>query len=666
MDIEKFLNKLSKYTYIDFTGKESEMGLLAQKYDKNHNSVFEKEELNSIKDDLSIFIKTDRNPRKMSDNEMSYFYQSLLPNNNKTQISGNLDNMVSMAENLLFQLNAIGEQNKKNIIQKYLDSTDKKRKFSQDDIDKLLELDNDTLERAGKYLFYCDGRKKQLSAHNICSLASRYSEVQLEKIKKLLYVGNREEQFGEYDFYTIAELNDEQYEWLTDNFDKLDKFSTLSILELTAISSKELSTYLAKHPKSIISKFCDNGIEFANVDDVMVNFYFFDKSGLVEQKIVKMSDINANTKWAGKITDLSMTTIYNKRLNLKQKIIKGHIKNSESEETVLKEELFYLDKEGKIIKTVITERNINNGTISVSETDKNGNQHPIQWQSVDANTGANITERHLTSPDGTKTDYYAEESDNLRITDYKITDKDRNALINVHQTFEQISDNKFISSINATGKDEDTRIYEIEYTNDNRVKIYDKKNDKTTLINLNNYFKNKKSAKKLMPYIKKLPGQILLEFAEKPLKFIYDSNNIGNGFWDLTSQILGIGNFDNKNVNDELIAVITHELGHYLDIYSGKISKFADNQEVKKIYEEELKQFQKSTTLGQQEYIDYFTSDMKLFFNSDREKVAETHSILYSTDCTTLNMRRLYFAQYFPRTMAAIMKLLLEEEGVKV
>ena len=57
---------------------------------------------------------------------------------------------------------------------------------------------------------------------------------------------------------------------------------------------------------------------------------------------------------------------------------------------------------------------------------------------------------------------------------------------------------------------------------------------------------------------------------------------------------------------------------------------------------------------------------MKLFFDSDLEKVAETHSILYSTECTTLNIRRFYFAQYFPRTMAAIMKLLLEEEGVKV
>ena len=59
MDIRYFLQKLSNYIQIDFTGKESEMALLAQKYDKNNNSIFEKEELQEIKDDLQRYANED-------------------------------------------------------------------------------------------------------------------------------------------------------------------------------------------------------------------------------------------------------------------------------------------------------------------------------------------------------------------------------------------------------------------------------------------------------------------------------------------------------------------------------------------------------------------------------------------------------------------------------
>jgi hypothetical protein len=39
---------------------------------------------------------------------------------------------------------------------------------------------------------------------------------------------------------------------------------------------------------------------------------------------------------------------------------------------------------------------------------------------------------------------------------------------------------------------------------------------------------------------------------------------------------------------------------------------------------------------------------------------------LYSKDMPITNIRRLYLAQYLPRTTAATMKAMLEEEGVKV
>ena len=108
----------------------------------------------------------------------------------------------------------------------------------------------------------------------------------------------------------------------------------------------------------------------------------------------------------------------------------------------------------------------------------------------------------------------------------------------------------------------------------------------------------------LLPIIKQLPAQVLLEFEEKPLTMAYMEQIPHNGFWSPMSNTLIIGNFDGMTDQyNTLLAVLTHELGHYLDLYntsetSSTIdimntfnttnSKFANNPEVIAIFKEEF------------------------------------------------------------------------------
>ena len=328
--------------------------------------------------------------------------------------------------------------------------------------------------------------------------------------------------------------------------------------------------------------------------------------------------------------------------------------------------------------------------LNVSETDKNGNTIPIQWQSINPETGATITERHLTSPDGTKTDSFCEEDENFKLTELKITNENGKNLINVKQTFQKLSDNKYISSICATGMDKDTQIYEIEYTDDNKVIIFDKTKNEITEVDLMKYFRNEESAEKLMPIIKQLPGQVLLKLVDKPCSITYESDCLNNGNCDSGGISVLIGNFSNAiSENEDLLVTLLHELGHHLDYFNFELFNdlkeqgsgivflddyseerhFSNNKKLFNCFEKELKGLRGSTTSEQQKYVGYFINGNGYGAERGRqETIAETYMLLYSSDyySSFVAIRDLYLSQYFPKTIAEIIRALLEEEGVNV
>ena len=545
----------------------------------------------------------------------------------------------------------------------YVDN--REQQFAGYEIAALSKLSKEEFEHA-KRLFNLPDRLLQLSANDIVELV-KLPEDKYAQAEKLLYLEERELNYGK-DIATLAALTDDEISNVSDYMSDW-YFNSYNLVLMAQNNCEELNQYLNENPNPEIVYTAGNSIKFKNEN----MFYTYDKTGLIEtgeeQKVPDSENIKNGT----------LTTYMNTKLNVKHEILEGEIPNKNDIKTVFEETLTFFDNDGNVIRTVTMKRNPTNGTLNVSETGKDGNQIPIQWESIDPYTGANITERHLISPEGVRTDFFCEESDKLKITDYVITDKDGKNLINVHQTFEQKSDNIFISSINTTGKPEDTQIYKIIYTKDGKIKILDKNNKKTTVIDLKKYIPDEKSLEKLLPTIKQLPAQVLLEFEEKPLTMGYMENIQHNAFWMSLSNTLILGNFDNTTDKENtLLAVITHELGHYLDLYNKDISKntnyinsydteeskFADNPEIIAIYKEEFNAFIEKTTSAQQQYIDYFTDPN--WIGQSKERIAETHSLLYSKEGSMINTRRLYLAEYFPRTVAAIMKLLLEEEGVNV
>ena len=819
MDIRQFLDNLSTFSKVDFKGKEAEFGLLAQKYDKNKNSIFESDELQKLQNDLQKYAKKDENSEDLSESEANNFLKSMLKRGQSfyDYVTNNGDTAKDLVTNLFSSLINTGiENDKEGFIKNKMKELENKRTFNDQFSDILSELEPEKLKRAVE-LFYVEGRKEQFNEIEIYELM-KLGEEEFARAKTLFHLENNSQQFNGFEISMLAQLSDEELELaksllnlkelgpnqftgddlaelakltgdkfervkplcqlfrerfgivelaslsdeeyerartlfnaeiagrrfygkeiaelakLSDeeferartlfNIEKLEKqFSAREIAELAKLSDEELQRALKIYQMENIQQLfnLEQILELAKLSDYEFNFvskYFteggdFDtyikiaKSASEELRAyldehpdriyrgytagnsIKLND-NGNSKvfdntglietqqnefWGNK----RIATIINTKIHVKQIQKSGPFGNFKGREShpVYNDTFIYYDDKGNTIKTITVERNPENGFLNVSETDGNGNKYPIQFESVDSNTGAKITERHLTSPEGVKTDYYAEESDNLRVTEYKITakedkttdgdkDKGENVLIYVRQTFEQISENKFISSINTTENPKDTHIYEIEYTEDNKVIILDKKNNETTIVDLKEYFTDEESIEKLLPVIKQLPGQILLEFAEKPFTLNYEAGYERSSYEPTIFNVIEIGNHTAlPDEEDNIIASLTHELGHYLDEYRTGISKFANDSRVIEIYKEEFALFEQNTTSEQQGYISYFTNALGEE-RGNKEKIAETHSLLYSINEASLNMRRLYLAEYFPRTIAKIMELLLEEEGVTV
>ena len=558
----------------------------------------------------------------------------------------------------------------------------REQQFDGYDIAELAKLNNEEFERA-KQLFNLKTKdvdikrgteiERELKAGEIIEI-SKLSIEQYEQFKQLQTVKPVRTLYFEGLIY-LSKLNADDFQWLTKYLSKAD-FDIGTIISLVNNHCKELEEEIdSQFLKSENNSYYYSPAQYrtgygiklrVHSEDNIKRFNVYDKTGIIETtEYEKIPDSES-------IVNGKKITCYNKNLKVKQETIIGDIPNTDDKNIVFSEVLTYFDDDGNVIRIVTTKRNPENGTLNVSETDKNGKQTPIQWESIDPNTGANITERHLTSPepDCTKTDCYFEENDNLKISDYKVTDKDGSVLINVHQTFEQVSENKFISSILATDDPNDTQIYEMEYSDDRVVKIFDKKNNKTTELDLNKYADSKETLAKLMPSIKRLPGQILLKIADKPFKIRYDKHTKTNGQWNLFDKELMIGNYDNTvGKNENIYGTLLHELGHYLDFYGNLERKFSDNADIETIYEKGKNNIISHMTTEQQNHIENFIGEHGEINGKNitiREPVAEAHRVLYSKEKPFFNMRSFYLTQNMPELMARTMKLMLEEEGIKV
>ena len=588
-----------------------------------------------LKKELSIFAAKDGSPDELSEEESVDFYNKLMSDNDK-----NFEKVESFEKGKNPVLNWLNRLARQKYIQNEITKATG-RNYSFEDFDTLSDITDEELAIA-KDLFKADLREVY-TPNEISIIIGRMDKENLPRIKELVNLGDKFNSISARSIADIASLPDEQYERAKDLFNIKMQISGEALCALVKLDREEIDKILQKNLNVNINVINSDYITIENPFEAQT-----DTAG---------SDLIFNTK-TGKLEETSRFSIDSDN-NTLTKVIENKANNIRHTYTIdtqtglaLEETIERYDKDNNLISTEKMVCDKDEFTRNVSITDNNGKQTPVQWESRDKITGNDIIQRNMTSPDGTKTEYYYEEAPSgFSVLAYKITDKDGKVLLNQTRTFQPVEGNpdKFISSFND-------RIYEIEYT-ENTVNITDKKENKTTTLDLNKITDTQN--KDIINALKKLSGDALIDIAERNLNKISIDDMIPS--WDLDNRILNMTSSEYSDESGQM-GIFMHEFGHFLDteIDSENFGEISQNPEFIKIYNEELENFKKNSTSKMQEYIDYFIDHDGNTISAQSETVAESHKILTSPHTET---RTYYLQQNFPRSIAKIAELFEQQQN---
>lgn len=302
------------------------------------------------------------------------------------------------------------------------------------------------------------------------------------------------------------------------------------------------------------------------------------------------------------------------------------------------------DKNGKKVRTEYTTQSDVTGVLNIKHVMPDGSEKVLSSGSINPKTGITTVKKDMTSLDGTRTQYlYEDDPQGNRISDYKITDKNGNVLLNNSLSFEVINDKKFISSKN-------NQKYEIT-VEDKAINVKDMNNGKTSTINFENYING--NQEKLLTVMKKMPGEELIALSKNTKQL--------EGIDDILHSTYGAVNKRIKT-GDNLF-VMLHELGHAKDYGEVDVKEketltksIFNNKNINEIFEKEKAQFNKAFPSAQRDHINYFikTSDVG---DGIQEAIAESNALLgtYNND-DLFSIRSQYLQQYFPQTIAQLSK----------
>ena len=506
------------------------------------------------------------------------------------------------------------------------------RNFDESELTGFLELNQQQTEIAKKLIK--EDEHKLFSGDDIAVIAANVREENFDKVKKIMKMEESLFVFEALDIAQISSLTEEQIEKikrLSFLGERQSGFSGSELFLLAQIPDDVLNKYFERDPDFAVEKLTGTCIALESYNDGskrIFDVYDTEQKSLVETRTEEYND-NIRTE-----------TIENQKNNIKQVI-----KTESDTETILEEKIYRYDRNGNLVSTVTL--NNSDGILeqNVSKTDKTGRQIPVQWASKDKDTGNMVIQKSFTSYDGTKTDYYYEETpDGVKISDYRITDKDGNILLDEHTTFQPVkgSDNKFLSSENG-------RVFEITHTPE-KIQVTDRSTGEKVELETAKIAPGR--PENVMQVLKELPGSYLMQIAKNPITI--ESSDFDPGLWGNYSKILYLGVPSWFSGEDEQFSVFMHEMGHYIDTEkeSEKYGIISQNKELKEIYNQELANFKKNSTVRQQEFVDYFIGGIPK--NARAETMAESTMIL-STPYSS--RRSLYLQQHFPRTIAKIAEL---------
>ena len=262
--------------------------------------------------------------------------------------------------------------------------------------------------------------------------------------------------------------------------------------------------------------------------------------------------------------------------------------------------------------------------------------------------GNDVIEKHMTSFDGTKTDYrYEDDILGNRIIDYKITDKNGKVLMNQNTTFEVIDENHFVSSRN-------NKKFDIKFNGTN-INVTNMQTNETVTIELESF--TNMTYEKLLPTLKSFPGDELFNMKKLNLTSMSVDESVDNACFNYAKKTIKT----RESYID--LSVLLHEWGHAKDEMEFSEINEAINKDTKlrQIFEEERTALRENLGYAQQSYVSYFCAD-KHYLGKDNsiiEGVAETNTLLSTYPKNdTQNIRSMYWQQYFPRTIAYLSGLL--------
>lgn len=320
-------------------------------------------------------------------------------------------------------------------------------------------------------------------------------------------------------------------------------------------------------------------------------------------------------------------------------------------ETLKSQNFRKFDEDGNLLYTEIMEKSGINGVFNIKRIYPDGHEDVVCQAGRDGETGNETIEKNMLSFDGTKSYYrYEDDKDGNRIIDYKITDENGKSLLNQSITFEVLDENHFVSSRN--NKKFDIRI------DGDILTVKNLQTGESEKIELENFTKS--TQEQILPMLKQMPGEELMEIKKLDLKSIYNEKIREGAFFRSDGKEIREIGLGNDFLN---LSILLHELGHGKDELKFKeiSQEIYKDERLKEIYNQEKQNFRANFSDSQLTHIGYFAADSHYLGASRaiKEGVAETNSLLSTYPKNDVQATRAHFwQQYFPKTIAYLAKLI--------
>jgi len=257
-----------------------------------------------------------------------------------------------------------------------------------------------------------------------------------------------------------------------------------------------------------------------------------------------------------------------------------------------------------------------------------------------------IIEQNLKSPDGTVTKVKRTYNDKESSMNYQIVDKDGKVLTEINRKSEKIDINHKKTYLNGQG-------YDVKYFFEAMVvsKLDEQDNPVETFV-----LNFEKLDRRLFPIFRELAGDQLWIIGRLGLgsRITYKCSPKNACFDEKTRSV-----FLSKELFDKTYTYI-HELGHAIDYL---LYKLKDNQELKKIFNEELENYKNTTTYLEGTAVDYFTSLKHPNENNClTEVIAEAYALISGTqnNFDLIMLRGPILQENFPKTISYIVNTFIQ------